>query len=109
MALPSFAPQLRADLLRRDLDHEAVIWSPLRSTPTALDAIATVMLSVIDGTGTVDELAEDVRDVVGLDGELARAQVNRIVDQLDAAGALATSSASTPERQRELFVNPPSS
>lgn len=106
---PASTPILRPDLLRRDLDHEAVIWSPIRPDPAALDPIASVMLAVIDGVATVDDLVRDVREVVGVEKALAEAQVNRVIAQLDEAGALVTSRpAAHAERQRELFINPPS-
>lgn len=75
----------------------------------ALDAVTTVMLDVIDGVATIDELVEDVRDAVGVPTEVARSRVERTVAALDDAGALTTSvPVSVPERQRELFLNPPS-
>jgi uncharacterized protein YbjT (DUF2867 family) len=104
-----FKPQLRADLLRLDIEPGAVIWSPIRSSPAALDPLARVMVDVLDGRGTIDDIVADVHEVVGISVELAETQVRRILHLLDGAGALTTSQArSAPERQRELFINPPS-
>ena len=72
---PSFVPVLRSDLLRRDLGHESLIWSPIRAKPTSLDPVASVMLQVVDGAATVADLASDVEDVVGIDASLAEARV----------------------------------
>lgn len=106
---PTFAPALRPDLLRRDVGHESVIWSPIRADPLALDPIATVMLEVVDGAATVADLIQDVRDVVGIDDSLAETRVQQVLARFDEAGALATSLPSShAERQRELFINPPS-
>lgn len=110
MLEPDFRPALRHDLLRRRIGHEAVVWSPLRHEPLALDPVATVMLDVIDGSATLSELADDVHEVVGVSRDVAQARVVKITESLDRGGALATSDPETvPERQRELFVNPPSS
>lgn len=104
-----FVPVLEPDLIRRDLEDETVIWSPRRSAPVALDPVSTVILRVIDGCATVEDLVIDICDVVGIDEAVARAQVERALHQLDTGGALPTSPATTvPERQRELFINPPS-
>lgn len=101
-------PTLRADLLRSDLDGEAVLWSPIRPDPVALDPIATVMLDVIDGAATASDLSRDVHETIGVPLETAHAQVDRVLDVLDAAGALTSSRPHTAtEQQRELFVNPP--
>ncbi|MGH9085222.1 MAG: hypothetical protein ACRDYW_07185 [Acidimicrobiales bacterium] len=104
-----FAPQLRSDLLRRDLGHEAVVWSPARADPVALDPIATVMLGVVDGEGTIEDLSRDVADVVGIAPELAAFQVQRTIDQFDQAGLLVTSRADDRERPRGPFIHPTTS
>jgi len=109
MLEPRMQPALRADLLRRDVGYETCLWSPIRRHPVALDAVTRVMLDVIDGQATIGDLTEDVREVVGIPDDLARSQIHRIIGLLDMAGALVTSSPEPlPERQPELFVNPPS-
>jgi hypothetical protein len=104
-----FVPVLRGDLLRRDFEHEAVVWSPIRREPIALDPVATVMLGVIDGSATVADLTADVQDVVGVSQEVASAQVHRIIDWLDRGGALASSAEEPVTSPRSLFVSPISS
>lgn len=107
-----FVPALHADFVRRDLGTETVVWSQYRPAPTALDPVAAVMLDVIDGTATVEELAEDVRSEVGVPLDVARAQVERVVDLFDRIGLLQTSDqhedAVESIRRRRLFVNPTS-
>lgn len=107
---PTSTPVRRSDVLLRRLGAETVIWSPIRSDPAALDPATSVMLDVIDGAATVEDLVHDVRDVVGVPGDVAQTQVERVLGVLHQAGALATSEPeSVPERQRKLFINPPSS
>ena len=106
---PQLVPDLRSDLCRQDVGHEAIIWSPIREDPFAMDPVATVMLDVIDGNATLADLAEDVHMVVGVPAEVAELQVQRVVHLLDQAGALTISTGEdTTERHRELFANPPS-
>ncbi len=104
-----FVPRLRDDLLRCPVGSEAVIWSPVRHAPVALDAVAAVMLDVVDGEASVAELTNDVYEIVGVPMAVAETRVQRIIGLFEHAGALATSKPmSLPERQRELFTNPPS-
>lgn len=106
---PTFVARIRDDLLRRDLGLEAVIWSPIRHAPESLDPIVTVIADLIDGSATVADLVEDIQDVVGVPAAIAQSQVARALSTLEGAGALSTSVPEQPaERQRELFLNPPS-
>jgi hypothetical protein len=104
-----FVPTLRDDLLRRDFDLEAVVWSPIRREPMALDPVATLMLGVIDGSASIADLSADVQDVVGLPQEVASAQVQRIIDGLDRGGALTSSAEDVAPASRSVFVSPISS
>jgi hypothetical protein len=106
-----FVPALRPDLVRRDVEGESIVWSPIVATPVALDPIDTVMLDVMDGEASIADLAFDVHEVVGIPLELATQRVTRIVERFDAAGLLESSDAdSTAEdaiARRELFVAMP--
>ena len=85
----------------------ATKWSsvPVATVPPSLDAVTTVMTDIINGSATITELIEDVSDVV--DRHDLRRRVLRTVQQLNDARALVSSpDMSTPERQRQLFVNP---
>jgi hypothetical protein len=101
-------PEPRTDFERRDIDSECVVWSSLASEPTALDAVATVMLDVIDGTASIGQLAREVHEEVGIPLEAAQTQVARIVEQFSDSGLLTTSMATTNAAEaiasRELFV-----
>ena len=106
---PCFVPELRPDLIRRDLGLEAVAWSPEHPWPVALDPASRVMLDVIDGSATISDLVADVQDVVGIATELAQAQVNRIIDRFDRGGLLTTSRPDPAPGVRSVFVSPASS
>ena len=105
-----FVPTLRTDLLRREIDGETIIWSPLAPEPTVLDPISAVMLEVIDGDASVDQIASEVHEEVGIALETAQKRVTDVVERFAALGLL-TSSTSTMTAQeaigqRDLFVSP---
>lgn len=108
--LLEFVPTLRADFLRREIDGETVVWSPLVGEPTVLDPVATVMLDVIDGQATVGQMATEVHEEVGVGPDIARHEVTRIVELFGGIGLLTASTSTTPASDaiaaRELFVNP---
>ncbi len=104
-----FVPALRDDFVSLPVDLETVVWSTIRNEPRALDPIATLMLQIVDGAASVDDLVGDVHDVVGVPAEVARKQVERVLREFDAAGLLTVSRAEVPvPPHRELFTNPPS-
>lgn len=110
MSVPSgFVPQLAEGLLVEDVGDEALIWAEDRHEPTPLDPLTRVIFQIIDGVASIDDLVEDVHEVVGVSREIADSQVRRALSLLDAAGAFDSSQPLTvAERQRELFINPPS-
>ena len=109
--LLDFVPALRTDFLRREVDGETVVWSPLAAEPVVLDPVATVMLDVIDGEASVGQLASEVHEEVGVelrrrpepgraDGRAvwpSRASHRIDIDHDGCGRAIA---------DRELFVNP---
>lgn len=111
--LLSFVPELRLDLLRRDIDDRTVVWSPLAPEPVVLDPVARILLDVFDGEATVEVIASEVSDEVGISREAALSEVGRVVELFGATGLLTASKSTTTARDeiagRELFVNPCSS
>ena len=106
----TFVPALAGDFIRMDIDGETIVWSEYRPVPTLLDAVAAVMLGVVDGSASVMDLTADVHDEIGIALDVARTQIERIVALFDLAGLLETSSrgesAVETIRKRRLFVNP---
>lgn len=87
-------PTVRPGTVVRRIGLEAVIWSDLRQAPAHLDAVATVMIDVIDGVATTAELIQDIQAVLDIDHFAARAQVKRVLSLFDNAGALTSSAPS---------------
>ena len=103
-------PELRTDYVRRVIDGESVVWSPVGAEPVLLDPVSAVMLDVIDGEASIGQLAREVHEEVGVPFDVALQQVGRTVQLLEGAGMLASSVALSPDdavAARQLFVNPP--
>jgi hypothetical protein len=103
-----FVPELRTDFARQDVAGECVVWSPSSSDPTVLDAVATLMLDVIDGTASISDLATEVHEEIGIPLETAQRQVTLIVERFDQAQLLTTSTPTSTAQdtieRRDLFV-----
>lgn len=101
-------PACRADLLTRQYGNDLLAWSPAHRSPTALDAVAAVMLELFDGEATVAELVDDVSDVIGIPPVVARNRIAGIIDQFEGAGLLLTSVADPePDGRMDFFPWPP--
>lgn len=107
---PAFVPVLRGDFARVEVAGETLVWSMNRPEPTVLDPVAAVMLDVLDGTASLEQLVTDVQAEVGIPLEIARAQVGRVVAHFQSIGLLRTSqaglSAADAVTQRTAFVGP---
>jgi|GEM_PF-3003936 hypothetical protein len=104
--LASVVPALQEDLVRVHLGSEAVVWSPLRARPVALDPVETVMLDVVDGTASIATLAQEVHEVVGLPFDQAVERVQRVVERYAAAGLLTDSEPHDLDAERSPFASP---
>lgn len=106
--LADYVPALRSDIERRDIGDECAVWAPDAVEPTLLDPVATVMLAVVDGEGSVRQIAADVHDEVGVPLELAQRQVVRTVTLFARLGLLDRPPgglAPSPTERPELFAS----
>ena len=101
-------PVLRGDFVRSDVGEECVVWPPSAAEPTALDALATVMLDVVDGHASVGQLATEIHEEIGIPLDTAHRRVREIIALFDRAGLLASSTddtaAATAIAGRDLFI-----
>lgn len=74
-----YVPVLRSDTLVRHYGNEAIAWSPARSAPTFLDPVAAIVLQVIDGQASVNELISDVHEVLDIPRDIAAGQIGRVL------------------------------
>lgn len=106
-----FVPALIDEFERRDVGAESVVWAPHAAGPSVLDAISTVMLSVVDGTASISDLAREVHEEIGIPLDTAGLQVRRVVAQFAAAGILQgaehPSDAKSAIAGREVFIAEP--
>ncbi len=86
--LAELSPQVNPNAIVRFYDNELVAWSPTSHDPTSLDAVASVVYQMLDGTATVAELAVDIHEVVGVSESVAQNQLRRVITQLGNAGLL---------------------
>jgi PqqD family protein of HPr-rel-A system len=76
-------PKLRDALTVVELNGEAVIYDPGSMDVHRLNPTATLILGLLDGSATVDEIALDVADVFGTPPNEVRAQLVTLIAELD--------------------------
>jgi len=76
-------PKLRTDLTVVELDGEAVVYDAESMDVHRFNPSATVILGLLDGSATLEELAVDISDVFGQPKEKVVAQLDELVRQLD--------------------------
>jgi len=76
-------PKVRTDLTVVELDGEAVVYDAESMDVHRFNPSATVILGLLDGSATLDELAVDISEVFGQTQEEVRAQLDELIRQLD--------------------------
>jgi len=76
-------PKTREALTVVELDGEAVVFDPDTLDVHRLNPTATLVFRFLDGSGTVDELADDVAAAFDAPVDDVRAQLTELVQQLD--------------------------
>jgi SAM-dependent methyltransferase len=77
--------------------------------PVFLDSVAALLLQVIDGRATVNDLVDDVHEVLGVEPTIARGEVLRSLDIFAAGGLLENAPISSrPPSMSDPFVSPAS-
>lgn len=108
----SFVPCVRADIASVEIDGERVIYDQSTRAVVHLDAVASVVWLVLDGSGTIDELAVDLADAFGADVDQVKPDVLALVERLAVAGVLEGTAGehhARPEPEGPAFlVDPPS-
>jgi PqqD family protein of HPr-rel-A system len=81
-------PTLRDDLTVVELDGEAVVYDDRTGDLHHLNATATVVFSLCDGTGTVRELATDLAHAYGQPVDDVERQIRGLLRRFRRAGLL---------------------
>lgn len=81
-------PRARDDLTVIELDGEAVVYDEGTGDLHHLNATATVVFSLCDGTATAAELAGELADVFAEPVERIEPQVRRLLRQMKVSGLI---------------------
>ena len=71
-----------------EIDGEAVLFDVEGPELHHLNAAATIVFTLCDGTGTVAELAADIADAFGVPLEQVEREVGAVVEEFDEIGIL---------------------
>ena len=85
-------PRVRDDLHVVELDGEAVVYDDVTGDLHNLNAVATVVLELCDGSATTREIAEDVASVFEAAPPDVERHVRRCISQLRAIGLIESTS-----------------
>lgn len=106
--LDAMRPAIVASALVRHYESGIVAWSSSHPRPVALRGVPSIVFQILDGSGTVSEMVEDIHEVVGIPKPVARTQLRRVLDDLDDVGLLAGARATeTWSTKIDLFPAPP--
>lgn len=105
LAFDASTPQVRSDLLTRQLGDHVVAWSPIASEPLSLDPLSAALLQLLDGQTSAGELVADLSEVLEVPESVARDALHRQVWLLD-VGRLLTKSMPSVDANREHDVFP---
>jgi PqqD family protein of HPr-rel-A system len=85
---PASRPSLRDDLTTVELDGEAVVYDESSGELHHLNPAATIVLSLCDGTLSVEEIASAVSDAFELTFDDVLPDVRAVVERFGQAGLL---------------------
>ncbi len=88
MSPPASRPSLREGLTTVELDGEAVVYDEASGELHHLNPAATIVLSLCDGTLSVEEIASAVSDAFELSLDHVLPDVRAAVDRFAQAGLL---------------------
>jgi PqqD family protein of HPr-rel-A system len=92
-----WAPAQRLDLSVLELDGELVIFDPLTTEVHQLNAIGTVIWSLLDGRATVDVLVQELAEGFNVPPDRVRQDVTGLLEELAEHKLLAHTPPMAPE------------
>ena len=75
-------PRIRADLEIVEIDGEAVVYDPANGSLHHLNATATVIATLLDGSTTIRGVAEELADAYDLPAQEVEPNVRTLIRQL---------------------------
>lgn len=108
VAFGSLMPQARSDTLILDVEGGVIAWSPIAAEPVSLEPLTAVLLQLLDGEVSADDLLVDLCEVLEVSEEVALDVLRGHLSLLDEAGLLTTSTPSiNQEQELDIFPLPP--
>lgn len=86
--MPSSKPRVRRDLAVVELDGEAVVYDEASGELHHLNQTAALVFSLLDGSGTVKELARELAGAYGVPVEGMEGQLHDLVREFEKAQLL---------------------
>ena len=83
------APRRRDDLAARELEGEVLLYDSSGARAHALNATAARVWELCDGTRTLDEIVDGIREIFDVDKPTARRDVERLLVEFGQRGLLA--------------------
>jgi hypothetical protein len=83
---PTSAPRRASEVHTVELDGEAVLLDERANELHVLNHTATLLWQLYDGVITLDELASEIADSIGLDPGIARADILEATGQMARSG-----------------------
>lgn len=102
-----FVPQVRSGVEVREFGTEVLAWSPVHPRPAFLDPVAAIVMQIVDGEATIDELTQDVHSTLDVPTDIASAQITRSIGLLDDFALLADSVPGPRQGSELIFHDPP--
>jgi PqqD family protein of HPr-rel-A system len=97
--VPALKPRARTDLTFVQIEDEAILYDPESVRLHHLNPSAALIFQLCDGSGTVEELARDIADELGLPQDDIIKQVQQVVGHFEHSGILD----GEPKRAEEHF------
>jgi len=85
---PAFVPRFRAEVAAIPVADESVLYEEDTGTLHQLDAVATVVCSMFDGSSSMGEAVDELAEAFGADRDVVGADVLRLVRHLAGMGLL---------------------
>jgi PqqD family protein of HPr-rel-A system len=87
-SVPALKPKARTDLTFVQIEDEAILYDPESVRLHHLNHSAALIFQLCDGSGTVEELARDIADELGLPEDDILKQVQQVVGHFEHSGIL---------------------
>lgn len=86
--MPMRPPRLRADLLRRDVEDELLLFDPRDGETLLLNPTSAAIVDLCDGESTPEQIVDEILAILPADRDVVAADVARVLQELETRGFL---------------------